>query len=720
MGLLGGSARRRMRLFIVFVALAAMAAGGVLYLSPPAEAQVVSLFPRDGSQKVPRDAAIVAWLDRPIAGDADRLGLQLRDQRGRAVEGRLELGSDRKSIIFEPDAALDPGTYLASVRDRSTGTDQPAELSTWSFAVPDKIPLDRGPGGSVLLIIDEASDFSAYYAEILRAEGLNSFETIAVDEVTPQVLASHEVAILSAASVGPQVASQISRWVEAGHGNLIAMEPQGLVAELAGVKNLGRGASDGYIHIDTSQAPGTGLVAEPIQFHGESTRLQLKDGTRAIASVGPTSRDANESPAITLKTGTDGQGMVAAYAFDLAKSTVLTRQGNPAWAGQERDGIAPIRPNDLFFGAGGRDFVDLSKVGIPQADEHMRLLSNLIGFMNRNNGPMPKFWYFPHFSKAVLVMAADDHGTRNGTAAMFARLDAASPDDCSVEKWECLRATSWLYPDSGLSTASATNYSDLGFDLGAHVTTACGDWDAESLTRAFSDSLGELRQKYPGLPPQTGNRMHCIAWSQWSTQASIERRWGLRFDMNYYYWPGDWVQGRSGFMTGSGLPMRFSDPDGKLVNVYQQETHLVDEVFATNPAAVERLLDRATGPEGYFGAFGTHVDFSTDFDVDLLDMAVRKSIPMVSGKQLLEWTDARNGSSIAAKKWDAGELSFQLNVDRGTHGMLSSMLPVDSGQGVLRRIRVDGKQLDFTVERVKGLDYAIFAADSGSYVATYE
>jgi hypothetical protein len=66
--------------------------------------------------------------------------------------------------------------------------------------------------------------------------------------------------------------------------------------------------------------------------------------------------------------GTNG-GQAAAFTFDLARSIVYTRQGNPVWAGQDRDGIPPIRKNDLFFGGADPDWVNLDKVAIPQADE---------------------------------------------------------------------------------------------------------------------------------------------------------------------------------------------------------------------------------------------------------------------------------------------------------------------------------------------------------------
>ena len=103
-----------------------------------------------------------------------------------------------------------------------------------------------------------------------------------------------------------------------------------------------------------------------------------------------------------------GAGQAVAFTYDLARSIVYTRQGNPAWSGQDRDGqIPPIRSDDLYFGAASfdpqPDWVDLSKVQIPQADEQQRLLANLILQMNSRKKPLPRFWYFPSGFKAAVV-----------------------------------------------------------------------------------------------------------------------------------------------------------------------------------------------------------------------------------------------------------------------------------------------------------------------------
>ena len=170
---------------------------------------------------------------------------------------------------------------------------------------------------------------------------------------------------------------------------------------------------------------------------------------RNIATIYTNPTTATSNPAVTLRNvGTSG-GHAAAFAYDLATSIVYTRQGNPAWAAQERDGVSPIRSDDKFYGdATGdpqADWVDLNTlVSVPQADEQQRLLANLILQMNLAKKPLPRFWYFPRGKKAVVVMTGDDHGN-GGTAGRFDQQIAASPAGCNVANWECVRSTSYIF-----------------------------------------------------------------------------------------------------------------------------------------------------------------------------------------------------------------------------------------------------------------------------------
>ena len=58
------------------------------------------------------------------------------------------------------------------------------------------------------------------------------------------------------------------------------------------------------------------------------------------------------------------------------------------------------------------------------------------------------------------------------------------------------------------------------------------------------------------------------------------------------------------------MPMRFADLDGTLIDVYQAVTQMTDESGQSYPFTVNTLLDRALGPEGYYGAFtvNAHTD----------------------------------------------------------------------------------------------------------------
>ena len=55
--------------------------------------------------------------------------------------------------------------------------------------------------------------------------------------------------------------------------------------------------------------------------------------------------------------------------------------------------------------------------------------------------------------------------------------------------------------------------------------------------------------------------------------------------------------------TGSGMPMRFADLDGSMIDVYQAATQMTDESEQTYPFTIDSLLDKALGPEGYYGVF---------------------------------------------------------------------------------------------------------------------
>ena len=257
-----------------------------------------------------------------------------------------------------------------------------------------------------------------------------------------------------------------SNWVTAG-GNLIAMHPDKKLASLLGITDASATLADAYMLVDTSAAPGAGIVGQTMQFHGTADKYTLS-GASPIATLYSNATTATANPALTIRSVGSAGGQAAAFTYDLARSVVYTRQGNPAWSGQERDAQPPIRSDDLFFGGAQPNYVDLSKVAIPQADEQQRLLANLIGFLNADRKPLPRFWYFPRGFKAAVVMTGDDHAN-GGTAGRFDIYNSDSTTGCSVADWDCVRGTSYIFPGTPISEAQVAQYVSQGFEIGVHM-----------------------------------------------------------------------------------------------------------------------------------------------------------------------------------------------------------------------------------------------------------
>ena len=197
---------------------------------------------------------------------------------------------------------------------------------------------------------------------------------------------------------------------------------------------------------------------------------------------------------------------------------------------------------------------------------------------------------------------------------------------------------------------------------------------------------------------------------------------GIRLDANYYHYPAAWIGNKPGFMNGGGFPMRFADSDGSLIDVYQANTNMTDESGQAYPATVDALLDKALGPQGYYGAFGTniHNDFGAPQPTTeaVVESAQTRGVPLITYKQLLDWMDGRSASTIRSMSWNAGSFSFVTTVGAGANG-LQTMLPSQGPSGTLSALTCNGSPKTYTLQTIKGLQYARFDTVAGTCQATY-
>jgi hypothetical protein len=367
-------------------------------------------------------------------------------------------------------------------------------------------------------------------------------------------------------------------------------------------------------------------------------------------------------------------------------------------------------------------------MAIPQADEQQRLLVNLLTHMESDRMPVPRFWYLPRGEEAVVLLSGDDHSpgyAPGGTESHFNRFKELSEPGCEVADWECVRATSYLFADNPLTNALADGFLADGFEIALHPLFASCPLTPKSeaeLAAVFDTQLFGFQSRYTGLPAPATSRTHCVFWPDWASEAKVEAARGIRLDANYYNFPESWLGATPGFMTGGGFPMRFADLDGTLIDVFQQHTHLTDESTSDFEVSTAALLDKALGPLGYYGAFGMNIHTDNPGPSPAYEAVVaaaqERDVPLISYRQMLDWVNGRSSSTIRGTSWDEGTFSFTTIVGAGANG-LRTMLPTQGPSGTLSALTCGGSAMAYTVQTIKGVEYATFDAVTGTCQATY-
>ena len=180
-------------------------------------------------------------------------------------------------------------------------------------------------------------------------------------------------------------------------------------------------------------------------------------------------------------------------------------------------------------------------------------------------------------------------------------------------------------------------------------------------------------------------RTHRLEWEGWTDAADIAAAHNIALDTSFYHW-GAWLQKPDGtwphgYITGSGLPMKFVRADGTLTSVYQQLTEMADDQLFTDQDGAEglsgaqavaiskSLIDASLA--GYYSALMDihHVDIlqhevliSQTWLAGDLDYARSKGVPMWNADQWLSFTQTRHDANYTNLAWNGstGVLSFNI------------------------------------------------------------
>jgi hypothetical protein len=662
--------------------------------------------------------------------------VQLLDDRQTVVPTRLSYNPYNRTVTLD---SLKPLAYdktyelrlKQGVRDESGNAIE--DMFTTTFATA-RSPL-TGPGGPILVVTNPQNPFSTYYPEILRAEGFNEFSVADLSDISPATLSKFQLVILGDLPLNDSQVSAFSAWVNNG-GKLIAMHPDSKLSNLLGLSDIRTSVADGYLAVDRTNTIGAGIIGAAIQYHGQAERFTIKSAHQlALLQADASTPLAN--PAVTLHEVGKNGGMAAAFAFDLAKSVVLIRQGNPAWAGQHRTGEewgAWTQSADLFCGPAKFDpqknWVDMKNIAIPQADEQQRLLANMIVWMNLASSPLPRFAYFPDGVRALVILTGDDHDL-GGTASRFRQVrDAATSGGLPMA------ATSYLFPGPANADSISAFYAAQGFEIGLHSEVTQGalfgspsdvpsDWLSESqLDDLYASEQFAFDSTYPSLPSPRTARIHGPVWSDYDSLPQVEFAHGVRLDTSYYFAPPHWVNDQPGFFTGSGIPMRFATAAGNMIDVYQAATQVTDESGQSEPRTIDTLLDNATSDKEFFGAFtiNAHTDDETNPLADVVIASAKEhDVPIISAENLLNFEDGRGSSTFSDIAWNASihTLTFAINKASGA-SHLQVMIPLKNALNEkVTTLKLNSQSIPFHAAIFNGIQYAVFAADNGTLTAIY-
>lgn len=621
-----------------------------------------------------------------------------------------------------------------------------------------QLRMDKTVSVPLLVVTGDNPDnpFGSYLTEILLAEGINYFHVSPYTQLNLESLRKYVLILLTDCAPTVEFTATLEEYVVNG-GNLVAMHPGEALASLCGVKWQGNGMENGYLMPGHSQPLISGASAEPLQFFGLAGKYTL-DGAIQVAGLTASLYDAAPLPAVTYFRV--GEGQVSLWAFDLARSVVLARQGNPAWVNQERDDREGLRAQDMFVG-----WIDLDRVAIPQVDELMRLLSRLMAGLLTDQLPILRLWYFPAQTPSMLIATGDAHeNPANLTDQLLRRVESfdgsmsvyyTPPLSTNDLRRSYRRLKTWLRDLPGVGPAlnglsslptpnDVADWRARGHEFGLHPYVESGLEHGWQQYWIEFTSLG-----YAPVSPTA--RTHRILWTGWVETARVQAQYGIRMNMDYYHYgpafqqeDGEWVYGH---FNGSGLPMKFMDENGQVFNIYQQNTQLVDEHLIRMPWGMGgsnvggeeaariagELLQQAVNQypaaftaQFHFDPFALGGDIAVEaekFLVGTLEHANSLQIPIWNAEKWLVFNENRSQVSLTKFTWnqEANQLAIQVISPEYKQAQFELLIPAEFSDSRLAEIKVGGIVANSTIRKLFGMNYAGIRLPAGTHdlVLTY-
>lgn len=537
-------------------------------------------------------------------------------------------------------------------------------------------------------ILTGRSNLSTYIAEIFKTWGLPLIAPVTRDRLPNLRPAGIPVLVCPA----HQDDARLMDYARRG-GTVVCFLPGRALARAAGLK--ARGTKEPPQRLRNVGYPTGGLAGEFVPVVGSVHAWEHSETAKPLAFLSHPGRYDGET--VGISETRLGSGRIVAFAFDLPRCVLLLRQGDPGLAERIPAGDGCARPTHMAARVGPYD-----AGWIPHAD----LLSRLLVDLTRRYlpAPAPFLSHLPGTARGILLYSGDED---------YADV-ASNEDEFRGVADAGGRMSLYIIPNHTKSTPEDVARYAGAHDIGPHPNLRPLDGrPVEERVAEFERQVRMFQEKFR-IPARTV-RNHCTAWAGYLDLVDVMERLGIQMDGNYF--SGTYMRDRECApyaAFGAALPMRFCHPDGRLVNVYQQHTHVIDDgwfgqqdysyklsapVFSV---MLERIFiditTRFHTPYGVCIHPGNWARFSEDQGRELLRQANKFGLPIWSFDQWAAFWSARDTWRITDLEWDGSRLSFNLQ-GRSSHPDLRIQIPREFAGAPMKEILVDGSVARPDMER---------------------
>lgn len=519
--------------------------------------------------------------------------------------------------------------------------------------------------------------FCDYVSEVFRTWGRPLFDVVDVEEVAN--IDPTETPVLIAPSGAPS--ENLLEFAKRG-GLFVSFLPDDAVA--SAVRIVKRELREDLCRLRVTAFPAAGVAGEQLPLAGPAEHWEIDPTAETVAYLAPARGYSPEGPAI-VRTAV-GSGHILAFAFDLPHAVMLLRQGDPNMAEKVPPGDTTARPSHFAC-----DLGDHGAGWIPFADMLSKLMVDIV--ISELPSPAPMLWHLPDDASGILVFSGDEDG--GPVEANYTQFDALNKAQA--------RMNLYIVPNSTLSTPKDVKRYAERHDLGPHPDIT------PFYDRAVPERLAEFERQIRLFEAEYGIkakslRNHCTAWAGYLEPVEVMEKLGVRMDTNFM--SGAYLRARDPSpygVFGSAMPMCFVRPNGRLLNVFQQHTHIGDDcVFGSSEYSYKvspnvfdviarriftDITERFHTPLAVCIHPANWMSFSEPQGRALLRLANEFGLPIWSFDQWLTFLEARNTWQFDDLTWDGSELSF-IAKGKTEVSAISLVLPMEFQGRMLKDVMV--------------------------------